>query len=55
MTKGNQMKVLCKSCSKTHEVEADPCYCVRCFENFDSGCMNEIDNEPVCFICSEKE
>ena len=43
----------CGSCKNTHAVEPDPCYCVKCEENFDSGCMNEIDGEPVCFNCSE--
>lgn len=41
----------CKSCGNTHEVEPDPCYCVKCEENFDSGCMNEVNGEPVCFQC----
>jgi hypothetical protein len=41
----------CKSCLNTHAVEEDACYCVRCSENFDSGCMNEINGEPVCFQC----
>jgi hypothetical protein len=44
----------CKSCLNTHAVEEDACYCVKCFENFDSGCMNEINGEPVCFQCDER-
>lgn len=44
-------KDFCKSCGNTHEVEPDPCYCVKCEENFDSGCMNEVNGEPVCFQC----
>lgn len=43
---------LCGSCELTHEVEDDPTYCVKCNKNFDSGCMNEIKGEPVCFPCS---
>jgi hypothetical protein len=47
--------VECGSCLGVHEVEDDPCYCVVCSNNYDSGCMNEINGEPVCFGCSEKK
>jgi formylmethanofuran dehydrogenase subunit E len=44
----------CNSCLNTHAVEDDATYCVKCFENFDSGCMNEVNGEPVCFQCGEE-
>lgn len=49
---GKKMK--CGSCLEVHEVEDNPTYCVVCSSNYDSGCMNEIDGEPICFGCSEK-
>lgn len=42
----------CGSCLLDHEIEEDPSYCVKCKKNIDSGCMNEINGEPVCFPCS---
>lgn len=46
-------KIYCDSCKNIHTTEIDPAYCSKCFNNFDSGCMNEINGEPVCFNCSE--
>jgi hypothetical protein len=42
----------CGSCKKNHEIEFDPPYCAKCFNNYDSGCMNEIKGDPVCFNCT---
>ena len=44
----------CGSCLEVHAVEDNLTYCVVCSNNYDSGCMNEIEGEPVCFGCSEK-
>lgn len=46
--------VTCGSCKQDHTVEDDQTYCSRCLVNYDSGCMNEIDGEPVCFNCEEE-
>ena len=45
------LAVLCGSCDGVHEVEDNATYCVVCEMNYDSGCMTEVEGEPVCFKC----